>query len=136
MATMAFGEYTIRIDCDVLQADGGTRTASITGGCVALVDACAWLAERTGFATPFGQLVAAVSVGVVQDEPRLDLAYLEDRDADVDMNIVMRDPAQYVEVQGTGERGTFARDRLGELLDIGEEGIGRLFVAQKQALGW
>jgi ribonuclease PH len=136
MATMAFGEYTIRIDCDVLQADGGTRTASITGGCVALVDACAWLAERTGFATPFGQLVAAVSVGVVQDEPRLDLAYLEDRDADVDMNIVMRDPAQYVEVQGTGERGTFARSRLGELLDIGEEGIGRLFIAQKQALGW
>ena len=136
MATMAFGEYTIRVDCDVLQADGGTRTASITGGCVALVDACAWLAERTGFATPFGQLVAAVSVGVVQDEPRLDLAYLEDRDADVDMNIVMRDPAQYVEVQGTGERGTFARDRLGDLLDIGEEGIGRLFVAQKQALGW
>ena len=136
MATMAFGEYTIRVDCDVLQADGGTRTASITGGCVALVDACTWLAERTGFATPFGQLVAAVSVGVVQDEPRLDLAYLEDRDADVDMNIVMRDPAQYVEVQGTGEHGTFGRDRLGELLDLGEEGIGRLFQAQKQALGW
>ena len=136
MATMAFGEYTIRVDCDVLQADGGTRTASITGGCVALVDACGWLAERTGFATPFGQLVAAVSVGVVQDEPRLDLAYLEDRDADVDMNIVMRDPAQYVEVQGTGERGTFARERLGELLDLGEEGVGRLFAAQKQALGW
>ena len=136
MATMAFGEYTIRIDCDVLQADGGTRTASITGGCVALVDACTWLAERTGFATPFGQLVAAVSVGVVGDEPRLDLAYLEDRDADVDMNVVMRDPAQYVEVQGTGERGTFARDRLGELLDIGEAGIAQLFLAQKQALGW
>ena len=136
MATMAFGEFTIRIDCDVLQADGGTRTASITGGCVALVDACSWLAERTGFASPFGQLVAAVSVGVVADEPMLDLAYIEDRDADVDMNIVMRDPAQYVEVQGTGERGTFARERLGELLDLGEEGIGRLFVAQKQALGW
>jgi ribonuclease PH len=136
MATMAFGEYTIRIDCDVLQADGGTRTASITGGCVALVDACTWLAERTGFATPFGQLVAAVSVGVVGDEPRLDLAYLEDRDADVDMNVVMRDPAQYVEVQGTGERGTFARDRLGELLDLGEAGIVQLFLAQKQALGW
>ena len=84
MATMAFGEYTIRIDCDVLQADGGTRTASITGGCVALADACAWLAERTGEPSPFGQLVAAVSVGVVEGEERLDLAYLEDRDAHVD----------------------------------------------------
>ncbi|MDQ2670683.1 MAG: ribonuclease PH [Gemmatimonadota bacterium] len=135
MATMAFGEYTIRVDCDVLQADGGTRTASITGGCVALADACSWLAERTGLATPFGQLVAAVSVGVVQGEPRLDLAYLEDRDADVDMNVVMRDPAQYVEVQGTGERGTFARDRLGELLDLSEEGMARLFQAQKHVLG-
>ena len=92
-ATMAFGEYTIRIDCDVLQADGGTRTASITGGCVALADACAWLAERTGMPSPFGQLVAAVSVGVVEGEERLDLAYLEDRDAHVDANVVMLEPA-------------------------------------------
>ena len=82
MRTMKFGEYTIRVDCDVLQADGGTRTASITGGCMALHDACAWLAERTGQPSAFGQLVAAVSVGVVEGEPRLDLAYLEDRDAD------------------------------------------------------
>src|SRR5438067_2837148 len=81
MGTMAFGEYTIRVDCDVLQADGGTRTASITGGCVALADACIWLAERTGAPSPFGRLVAAVSVGVVDGQERLDLAYLEDRDA-------------------------------------------------------
>ena len=91
MATMAFGEHTIRIDCDVLQADGGTRTASITGGCVALADACAWLASGPG-PSPFGQLVAAVSVGVVEGEERLDLAYLEDRDAQVDANVVMLEP--------------------------------------------
>src|SRR5512143_1841362 len=83
MRTMAFGEWTIKVDCDVLQADGGTRTASITGGCVALADACAWLAQRTGIDSPFGQLVAAVSVGIIDGEPRLDLAYLEDKDAGV-----------------------------------------------------
>ncbi|HET9267287.1 MAG TPA: ribonuclease PH, partial [Vicinamibacterales bacterium] len=99
MATMAFGEYTIRVDCDVLQADGGTRTASITGGCVALADACAWLANRTGAPNPFGRLVAAVSVGIVDGEPRLDLAYAEDRDAGVDANVVMLHPDQFVEVQ-------------------------------------
>src|SRR2546428_12989789 len=81
MATMAFGEYAIRIDCDVLQADGGTRTASITGGCVALADACAWLSERAGVPSPFGRLVAAVSVGVVDGEERLGPAYLEGRAA-------------------------------------------------------
>ena len=88
MATMAFGEFTIRVDCDVLQADGGTRTASITGGCVALADACAWLSQRAGVPSPFGALVAAVSVGVVDGEERLDLAYLEDRDAGVVANVV------------------------------------------------
>jgi ribonuclease PH len=136
MGTMAFGEYTIRIDCDVLQADGGTRTASITGGCVALADACAWLAARTGNPSPFGELIAAVSVGVVGGEPRLDLAYLEDRDADVDANIVMREPSQYVEVQGTGEHGTFSRDEMTRMLDLGEQGITQLFRLQRQALGW
>ncbi len=136
MATMAFGEYTVRVDCDVLQADGGTRTAAITGAYVALADACAWLAERTGFASPFGQLVAAVSVGVVAGEPMLDLAYVEDRDAHVDMNVVMRDPAQYVEVQGTAEQDAFPRERLGTLLDLAEEGITQLFQAQRRALGW
>ena len=136
MATMAFGEHTIRIDCDVLQADGGTRTASITGGCVALADACAWLANRTGVPSPFGRLVAAVSVGVVEGEERLDLAYLEDRDAHVDANVVMLDPARFVEVQGTGEHDSFSRAQLDTLLDLAERGIAQLFAAQRQVLGW
>ena len=136
MGTMKFGEYTIRIDCDVLQADGGTRTASITGGCVALADACAWLAARTGGPNPFGSLVAAISVGIVEGEPRLDLAYLEDRDAGVDANIVMREPAAFVEVQGTGEHGTFSRDELDVILAYGQQGIERLFAMQRAALGW
>ncbi|HEU5170957.1 MAG TPA: ribonuclease PH [Gemmatimonadales bacterium] len=136
MGTMAFGEYTIRIDCDVLQADGGTRTASITGGCIALADACQWLAQRTGLPSPFGRLVAAVSVGVVERDLRLDLAYLEDRDADVDANVVMLEPDQFVEVQGTGERATFSRPALDSLLDLAGSGIARLFAAQRAALGW
>jgi ribonuclease PH len=136
MKTMAFGEYTIKIDCDVLQADGGTRTASITGGSVALADACAWLAAKTGNPSPFGHLVAAVSVGIVDGEHRLDLAYLEDRDADVDSNVVMLEPNQYVEVQGTGEQGTFSRTDLDALLDLAGHGIEQLFAAQRSALGW
>jgi ribonuclease PH len=136
MGTMTFGEYTIRIDCDVLQADGGTRTAGITGGCIALADACSWLAERTSQPSPFGRLVAAVSVGLVEDELRLDLAYAEDKDAGVDANIVMLDPAQFVEVQGTGEHATFSRAQLDTLLDMAERGIADLFRAQRQALGW
>src|SRR5690349_860563 len=83
MSTMSFGEFTIRVDCDVLQADGGTRTASITGGCVALADACQWLAAKTKIESPFGHLVSAISVGIVDREIRVDLAYLEDRDAGV-----------------------------------------------------
>ena len=136
MATMAFGEYTIRVDCDVLQADGGTRTASITGGAVALADACAWLAAKTGGPSPFGKLVAAVSVGVAEGEERLDLAYLEDRDAIVDANVVMLHPESYVEVQGTGEHGTFSRAQLDTLLDLAGKGIAELFAAQQRALGW
>jgi ribonuclease PH len=136
MATMSFGEFTIRIDCDVLQADGGTRTAAITGGCVALADACAWLAERTGQQSPFGRLVAAVSVGVIEGEERLDLAYTEDKDAGVDANIVMIEPASFVEVQGTGEHATFSRSQLETLLNLAEQGIGELFRAQHGVLGW
>jgi ribonuclease PH len=135
IADWAFGDYTIRIDCDVLMADGGTRTASITGGCVALVDACSWLAERTGRPSPFGTLVAAVSVGLCDGVPMLDLAYTEDRDADVDANVVMRAPTDYVEVQGTGEQGVFSRPQFGQLLDLAEQGIGSLFQAQRQVLG-
>lgn len=136
MATMAFGEYTIRVDCDVLQADGGTRTASITGACVALADACAWLADRASIPSPFGRQVAAVSVGIVGGEPRLDLAYLEDKDAEVDANIVMLAARDLVEVQGTGENGTFTRAQLDTLLTMAEQGLDQLFAAQRAALGW
>ena len=136
MGTMAFGEYTIRIDCDVLQADGGTRTASVTGACVALADACAWLARETGTPSPFGRLVAAVSVGVVDGEPRLDLAYAEDRVAEVDANVVLLEPDRFVEVQGTGEAGTFARADLDRLLDLAHDGVAELFRMQRAALGW
>jgi ribonuclease PH len=136
MATMAFGEFTIRIDCDVLQADGGTRTAAITGGCVALADACTWLADRTGQPSPFGRLVAAVSVGLIGDEIRLDLAYAEDKDAGVDANIVMVEPSEFVEVQGTGEHATFSRSQLDAMLDLAGRGIGELFRAQHKVLGW
>ncbi|HET7380518.1 MAG TPA: ribonuclease PH, partial [Gaiellales bacterium] len=108
----AFGEHTIRVDCDVLQADGGTRTAAITGAAVALADATAWVARTTGVADPFAGLVAAVSVGVVDGEPRLDLCYAEDRDAQVDANVVVADPDLLVEVQGTAEHGTFDRAQL------------------------
>jgi ribonuclease PH len=135
MSTMAFGEFTIRIDCDVLQADGGTRTAGITGGCVALADACTWLAQRTGQPSPFGRLVAAVSVGVVEDEVLLDLSYAEDKDAGVDSNIVMLEPGRFVEVQGTGEHGSFSRAQLETILDLAERGVAELFQAQRKALG-
>lgn len=136
MKTMAFGEFTIRIDCDVLQADGGTRTAAITGGCVALGDACAWLAERTGQPSPFGRLVAAVSVGVIDSEVLLDLAYAEDKDAGVDANIVMLEPLEFVEVQGTGEHATFNRGQLDTMLNLAGQGIAELFRAQRKVLGW
>ncbi len=136
MKTMVFGEFTIRIDCDVLQADGGTRTAAITGGCVALADACAWLAERTGQPSPFGRLVAAVSVGVIDNEVRLDLAYAEDKDAGVDANIVMLEPSEFVEVQGTGEHATFNRGQLDTMLNLAGQGIAELFGSQRQVLGW
>ena len=136
MGTMKFGEFTIKVDCDVLQADGGTRTASVTGGCVALADACAWLAKRQGIVSPFGSLVAAVSVGVVEREPVLDLAYVEDRDAHVDANVVMHEPDRFVEVQGTGENATYSRTELDVLLDLAGKGIRELFSAQRRALGW
>jgi ribonuclease PH len=136
MGTLAFGEYTIRVDCDVLTADGGTRTASITGGCVALADACAWVVRQTGRPNPFGRLVAAISVGIVDGEPRVDLSYTEDKDAGVDANIVMLHPDQFVEVQGTGEHGTFSRPELDQLLELANQGIQQLFAAQQKALGW
>ena len=135
MRTFLFGEYTIKVDCDVLVADGGTRCASITGACVALHDACAWLAERTSQPTAFGRLVAAVSVGKVAGEQLLDLAYLEDRDAEVDANVVMLEPSAFVEVQGTGEQGTFDRAELDRLLDLAQGGVNQLFALQRTAIG-
>jgi ribonuclease PH len=130
-----FGEFTVRVDCDVLQADGGTRTAAITGACVAAEDAFAWLARRAGIASPVRRRVAAVSVGVVDGEPRLDLDYAEDVRADVDMNVVMSSAGGFVEVQGTGERGTFDRGELDRLLDLASDGINELFRRQTEALG-
>ena len=135
MGTMAFGEYTIRIDCDVLQADGGTRTASITGACVALADACDWLAQRTGKPSPFGRLVAAVSVGMVAGEPLLDLCYAEDKDAEVDANVVLLEPDQFVEVQGTAEGAPFSRRELDAMVDLAQAGIATLFGIQRRVLG-
>jgi ribonuclease PH len=130
-----FGEYTIRVDCDVLQADGGTRTAAISGAAVALADACAWLAGRTGGPDAFGGLVAAVSVGIVDGEPRLDLCYAEDREAAVDANVVVAEPDRFVEVQGTGEHGTFVRRELDRLLDPALAGTAQIFAAQRAVLG-
>src|SRR5205823_5628557 len=95
--TLDFGERTIRVDCDVLQADGGTRTASITAASVALADACNWMARERGVANPFGRMVAAVSVGVIEGQSRLDLNYAEDRIAAVDANVVIAEPDRYVE---------------------------------------
>ncbi len=131
-----FGEHTIRLDCDVLQADGGTRTAAVTGAAVALADACAYLANTAKVKNPFGGLVAAVSVGILEGEARLDLAYAEDRVADVDANVVVAEPDRLVEVQGTGEHGTFSRADLDRVLDLALAGTQKIFAAQRAALGW
>ncbi len=135
LATFRFGEFTIRVDCDVLQADGGTRTAAITGAAVALADACAWLAAQHQVPDPFGSLVAAVSVGIVQKEPRLDLCYQEDRTAEVDANIVALYPDRYVEVQGTGESAPFDRGQLDRMLAWADRGLAQLFAEQRRVLG-
>jgi ribonuclease PH len=130
-----FGEFTLKLDCDVLQADGGTRTASITGACVAVVDAFDWMV-RTGRlpTTPVRRRIAAVSVGVVGGEPRLDLEYAEDVVAEVDMNVVMAAGGRFVEVQGTGEHGLFDRATLDRLLDLAVDGGAQLDIAQAAAL--
>src|SRR6516225_192902 len=131
-----FGEFTIKVDCDVLQADGGTRTASITGACVAVIDAFAWMAREGKIAaSPVRRRVAAVSVGTLGSELRLDLEYAEDVRADVDMNVVMTSERRFVEVQGTGEHGTFDRGVLDGLLALSERGIAQLLDAQAAALG-
>jgi ribonuclease PH len=130
-----FGEFTIKVDCDVLQADGGTRTASITGASVAVVDAFGWLVrEKKIQRSPVKRRVAAVSVGVIDGEPRLDLDYAEDVRAEVDMNVVMTSEGKYVEVQGTGEHGTFDRSALDRLLELADGGVSTLLSAQEDAL--
>lgn len=132
----ALGEVSITIDCDVIEADGGTRTAAISGGWVALYDALsAWATSQGGAVADYllGQ-IAAVSVGIVGGEVICDLDYAHDSQADVDMNVVKRD-GEIVEIQGTGERATFSRDRLGELLDAADEGIETIFTAQRSVLG-
>ncbi len=129
------GERTITIDCDVLQADGGTRTAAISGAFVALVEALAWMKAQKKIKTlPFTEWVAAVSVGVVQGEERLDLAYEEDSQASVDMNIVMTDTGRYIEVQGTAEGMPFDRARMNRLLDLAHEGVRQMLSRQREAL--
>jgi ribonuclease PH len=131
----ALGERTILVDCDVIVADGGTRTAAITGAAVGLHQACTWLREHGKITTsPMRQLVAAVSVGVVGGEPRLDLEYVEDVGADVDMNIVALENGGLVEVQGTAERNSFTREELDRLLDLGLRGITDLLRLQHAAL--
>jgi ribonuclease PH len=135
----ALGENSIVLDCDVLQADGGTRTAAITGAYVALYDAVEFLAGRKALhgkvSDAVHRSVSAVSVGVIGSEPRLDLCYEEDVVAEVDMNIVCTGSGEFVEIQGTGEQGVFSRDELNALLDLGVAGCIQLAAAQREALG-
>jgi len=132
----ALGPRTLHIDCDVLQADGGTRTASITGAFVALHDAVSWLLEKNLVArSPIQDFVAAISVGIHQGAPVLDLDYAEDSASGCDMNVVMTGAGHFVEVQGTAEAATFTRRELDALLGLAERGIAELVTHQKRALG-
>jgi ribonuclease PH len=130
------GERTLWIDCDVLEADGGTRTASINGAFVAVIDALHSLKDKI---VPLNEIVrdsvAAISVGLLDDVELLDLEYVEDRDAEVDLNLVMTGSGQFIEVQGTGEEATFSRSQLDRLLKLGKVGIDRITAEQKKALG-
>ena len=129
------GERTITIDCDVLQADGGTRCAAITGGMVALADALAWLKKRGKVTeSPLKRFIAAVSVGVCGNVPTLDLDYERDSAAEVDLNVVMTDDGRFVEIQGTAEHEPFTEETLDELKDLARKGLGELIKKQKTAL--
>ena len=131
-----FGEFTLKLDCDVIQADGGTRTAAITGAAVAAVDAFDWMVAQGKIpVSPVRRRVAAVSVGVIDGTARLDLDYEQDVRAEVDMNVVMSSEGKYVEVQGTGEHGTFDRVQLDRLLELATLGITVLSERQAMALG-
>lgn len=130
------GENTIKLDCDVIQADGGTRTAAITGGCVALHDAIAtMLAKKTIRVSPIKQMIASVSVGIYKGVAVLDLDYDEDSSAETDMNVVMNDKGGFIEVQGTGEDGDFNFAQLQEMIGLAESGINELLAKQKAILG-
>ncbi len=130
-----WGEFTLKVDCDVLQADGGTRTAAITGACVAVVDAFDWMVKTKRIkVSPVKRRVAAVSVGVIDGEVRTDLEYVEDVKAEVDMNVVMSSTGGFVEVQGTGEHGTFDRAQLDRLIEAAVRSIGELDAAQQKVL--
>ncbi|MCM2973336.1 ribonuclease PH [Larsenimonas suaedae] len=129
------GEFTITVDCDVLQADGGTRTAAITGGCVALMEAIRHMQRKRQIKSdPFKQLVSSVSVGIYKGTPVLDLDYDEDSNADTDLNVVMTEDGGLIEVQGTAEQAPFSRLELNAMLDLAEKGGKDLFVHQRQAL--
>ncbi|GMQ59462.1 hypothetical protein AN1V17_38590 [Vallitalea sediminicola] len=131
----ALGERTITLDCDVIQADGGTRTASITGAFMALVIACKKLLNDGLIdKMPISTYMAAISVGIVGDEELLDLCYAEDSHAKVDMNVVITDKGEFIEVQGTGEESPFTRQQLDKLLDLGEKGVEELIKLQKEVL--
>ncbi len=131
----ALGENMITIDCDVIQADGGTRTASITGGFVALMDACKHLLDKRIISElPIKDFLAAVSVGIVDDVEMLDLCYVEDSNAIVDMNVVMAGNGEIIEVQATGEKAPFSREALNRLLDLAQEGIEELIALQRKVL--
>lgn len=131
----ALGERTITLDCDVIQADGGTRTAAITGAFVALSDACQWLLDRDKISrSPIHGQVAAVSVGIFGDTPVLDLDYEEDSVAETDMNVVMNDGDAFIELQGTAEGHAFRRDELDAMLVLAQTGIGELMTRQRAAL--
>jgi ribonuclease PH len=130
------GEHSITIDCDVIQADGGTRTASITGGCVALVDAISHMREQKLISTdPLIHLVASVSCGIYQGTPVLDLDYDEDSNAETDMNFVMDDTGKVIEIQGTAEEAAFSLDEMLAMTHLATDGIQQLIARQKQALG-
>jgi ribonuclease PH len=132
----AFGERTLQLDCDVLQADGGTRTAAITGAMVAAYDAFNTLLQRGAIqAIPLKHFVAAISVGVYQGVPVLDLDYIEDSGCDTDMNVVMNDAGHYIELQGTAEGDAFDRATMNQLMDLAESGIQTLIARQKTVLG-
>jgi ribonuclease PH len=130
----ALGERTVTLDCDVLQADGGTRTASVTGAYVALADACARLAVQKGITNPIHGQVAAVSVGIVGGQPVLDLDYVEDSTAETDMNVVMNSGGGFIEVQGTAEGHAMRRDEVDALLELATRGTAALFALQRAAL--